>query len=83
MINWRLNKKKVRTIRRKGLNKFEGQSTGTQGWFELDIKFFLTYSKSHSEFYKDLFKNSIEDQYTEVYALTKGVDKGNDSLAFK
>ena len=42
-------KKKVSTIHRKGLNQFEGQSTGTQGWFKLDIEFKKTaFSKSHS-----------------------------------
>ena len=32
-------KQKVHTIRRKGLNQFEDQSTRTQGWFKLDIDF--------------------------------------------
>ena len=31
---------KVHTIHRKGLNQFEDQSTGTHGWFKLDIEFF-------------------------------------------
>ena len=35
-------KQKVNTICRKGLNKFEGQSTGTQVWFKLDIDFLLS-----------------------------------------
>ena len=34
------NKQKVNTIHRKGLNQFEVQSTGTKGWFKLDIDFF-------------------------------------------
>ena len=34
-------KQKVPTIFRKGLNQFEVQSTGTHGWFKLNIKFFL------------------------------------------
>ena len=33
-------KQKVHLIRRKGLNQFEGQSTGTRVWFKLDIEFF-------------------------------------------
>ena len=42
-------KQKVPTICRKGLNKFEGQSTETHGWFKLNIKFFkTTYYESHS-----------------------------------
>ena len=62
------NKQKLNKIHRKGLNQFEVQSTGTQGWFKLDIEFLkTTFSKSHSEFYKLLFKNNIEDQDTEVY----------------
>ena len=49
-------KQKVNTILRKGLNQFEGQSTGSKGWFKLDIECFkTTISKSHSEFYKALF----------------------------
>ena len=32
-------KKAVVTIRRKGLDKFEGQSKGSTGWFKLDIGF--------------------------------------------
>ena len=49
------------TIIRKGLDQFEGQSRGSKGWFKLDIGFLkTTYSKSHSELYKELFKNNIE-----------------------
>ena len=47
------NKQKVNKIHRKGLNQFEGQSTGTKGWFKLDIDFLkTTFSKSHPELYK-------------------------------
>ena len=35
-------KQKVNTIHRKGLNQFEGQSTGYKGWFKLDIEFLKT-----------------------------------------
>ena len=31
-------KRKLNTIRRKGLNQFEGQSARTQEWFKLDIE---------------------------------------------
>ena len=42
-------KQKVNTIRRKGLDQFEGQSIGSKGWFKLDIELFLTiFSKIHS-----------------------------------
>ena len=34
------NKIKLNKICRKGLNKFEGQSTENKGWFKLDIDFF-------------------------------------------
>ena len=55
-------KKNVNAIRRKGLNQFEVQSTGTKEWFKLDIDFLrATFSKSHSEFYKKMFKKNIED----------------------
>ena len=30
----------MNTIHKKGLNRFEDQSTGTKGWFKLDIEFF-------------------------------------------
>ena len=61
-------KQKLHTILRKGLNQFEGQPTVTQGWFKLDIEFIkTTYSKSHSEFYKELFKNNIEYQDKDMY----------------
>ena len=50
-------KQKVNTVFWKILNRFEGQSTGSKGWFKLDIKFFkTTFSKNNSEFYKALFK---------------------------
>ena len=52
----------------KGLYQFEGQSSGSKGWFKLDIDFLkTTFSKSNSEFYKEPFKNNIEDQYMELY----------------
>ena len=58
-------KQKVKTFCRKGLNLFEGPSTGTKGWSKLDIEFLkTTFSKSHSEFYKELFEKNIEDQDT-------------------
>ena len=61
-------KQKVNTICRKGLDDFEVQSIGSKGWFKLDIDFLKKFvSKSHSEFYKSLFKKSIEDQDMEVY----------------
>ena len=42
-------KQKVNTIRRKGLNQFEGQSTVYKEWFKHDIEFLNTTSpKSHS-----------------------------------
>ena len=41
-------KQAVNTIRRKGLDKFEVQSSGSKGWFKLDIGLKKTFSKSHS-----------------------------------
>ena len=61
-------KQAVNTIRRKGLDQFEGQSSGYKVWFKLDIGFFkTTFSKIHSELYKELFKSNNENQYMEVY----------------
>ena len=48
------------TIIRKGLDQFEGQSRGSKGWFKLDIDLFLTFSKGHSEFYKEHFKRILK-----------------------
>ena len=46
-------KEAVVTICRKGLDKFQGQSKGSTGWFKLDSGFFKTrFSVIHSEFYK-------------------------------
>ena len=68
-MNWHLGKK-VHTIHRNGLNQFEGQSTGSQGWFKLNIEFLkTTYSRRNSEFYKELFKENIEYQDTEVHTM--------------
>ena len=36
-------KKTVVTIRRKGLDKFEGQSKGSTGWFKVDSEFLKKY----------------------------------------
>ena len=62
-------KQKVKTIRRKGLNQFEGQYIGSKGWFKLDIYFLTYFSKIRSEFYRALFKNNIEVQDMEVYKI--------------
>ena len=45
-------KQAVVTILRKGLDKFEGRSRGSKGWFKLDSGFFLNFSTSNSEVYK-------------------------------
>ena len=46
-------KKPVVTIRRKGLDKFEGQSKGYTGWFKLNSGLKKTiFSTIHSEFHK-------------------------------
>ena len=55
-------KKSLVTIRRKGLDKFEGQYKGSKGWFKLDSGFLITtFSTIHSELYKELFEKYIED----------------------
>ena len=60
-------KKIVVIIFRNGLDKFEGQSKGSTGWFKLDSGFFkTTFFTIHSEFYKEIFENNIEDQDTEM-----------------
>ena len=49
-------KQAVVTIRRKGLDQFEGQSKRSEGWFKLDGGFLeTTFSTNHSELYKQLF----------------------------
>ena len=49
-------KQAVSKIRRKGLDQFEGKSSGFKGRFKLDIGFLkTTFSKSHPELYKELF----------------------------
>ena len=49
-------KQKVNTIHSKGLDHSDGQYIRSKGWFKLDIDLKkTTYSKSHSEFYKELF----------------------------
>ena len=61
-------KKAVVTIRSKCLYYFVGRSKVSTGWFKLDIGFLkLKFSTIHSEFYKELFENNIEDQDTELY----------------
>ena len=46
-------KQALNTVCRKGLDQFEGQSSGSKGRFKLDIGVLkTTFSKSHSEFYK-------------------------------
>ena len=53
---------------RKSLDQFEGQSSRCKGRFKLDIGFLKTnVSKSHSEFYIELFKKNIEYQDMEAY----------------
>ena len=53
------------TIRRKGLDKFEGQSKVSTGWFKLDSGFLKsTFFTINTEFYKKLYENNIEDQDT-------------------
>ena len=61
-------KKSVITICRKGLYSSEGKSKVYTVCFKLDSGFFkTTLSKIHSELYKELFENIIEDQDTELY----------------
>ena len=61
-------KKAVVTIRRKGLDKFEGQSKVYTGWFKLESGFLKTiFYTIHSEFYGKRFEKNIEGQDTELY----------------
>ena len=46
-------KQKFNTILRKGLNQFEGQSTGSKGWFKLNIEIF-------KQFFLKLIHNYIK-----------------------
>ena len=58
-------KNPVVTIRRKGLDKFEGQSKGYTGWFKLnsELNFFLQLIQNSIK----RFEKYIEGQDTELY----------------
>ena len=61
-------KKSVVTIRRKGLDKFEGQSKGYTGWLKLDSAFLKTkISTINSELYKEFYEKNIGNQGGELY----------------
>ena len=60
----------MNTICRRGLDQFEGQYIGSEGWFKLDINYLkTTFPKSHSEFYKTLFGKNMKDKDMEVYKM--------------
>ena len=53
-------KKAVVTIRRKDSDKFEGQSKGYIGWFNLDHEFLKIKSSTiEPDFYKNLYEKDI------------------------
>ena len=49
-------KQNVNTIFRKGLNQFEGQSTGTKGYFKLDIDFLFFFLKVIQDYIRNCLK---------------------------
>ena len=54
-------KEAVVTIRMKDSDKFEGQSKGSTGWFNLDHDFFLNLNQNSIK----LYKKDIEGLYME------------------
>ena len=53
-------KQAVSTIRRKGLDQFDGKSRGSKGWFKIDSGFLkTTFSTIHTEFYKDFLERIL------------------------
>ena len=58
----------VVTIRRKNLDNFQGESTGSTCWFIFD-RWWLkeTLSELEPYFYKNLLKSNIEGQDIETY----------------
>ena len=52
----------VFTIRRKDLDKFQGQSTESTGWFNLDHEWFKKFSTLETELCLTLFEIHIEGQ---------------------
>ena len=56
------------TIRRKDLDHFQGQSTVSTGWFNLDNEWLKrNFSTLETDYYKKLFENNIEGQDIETY----------------
>ena len=63
-------KEAVIIIRRKDSYKFEGQSKGYTGWFNLDHEFLKrTFSTLELDFYKKLNEKYIEDIDMEPYTF--------------
>ena len=61
-------KEAVVTIRRKDSDKFEGQSKGIIGWFNIDHGFFRRqFSTLEPDFYLKIQENDIEGQDMEPY----------------
>ena len=61
-------KEAVVTIRRKDLDKFEGQYKGSTGWFNIDHEFLRKkFSTLEPDFYDFYYENDIEGQYMEPY----------------
>ena len=56
------------TILSKDLDNFEGQSTGSTSWFNLDNEWLkIKFSKLEVYLYKKLFENDIEGQDIKAY----------------
>ena len=58
----------VNTIRRKDLDKFQGQSTGSTGWLNLDHEWLKRkFSILEPDLYRKLFEKDIRGQDTETH----------------
>ena len=65
---WNDMEEPVHTIHRKGLDKFQGQSTASTGWFNLDHEWLKrTFLHLNRVSIKNLFENNIEGQDIKTY----------------
>ena len=62
-------KESVVTIRRKDLDKFQGQSKGYTVWFNPDHELLKKFSLLKPEFYKNCYEKNIEDLDIKPYTM--------------
>ena len=80
-------KKPVVTIGKKNLDNFQGQSTGSTGWVNIDCEWIKgTFSTPEPEFYRICFEINIERQDIETYitfVVTLDNNKFTEKYTFK